>query len=912
MNKRIISLLLCILLIAGMLPRAAQALTTITDVELFGLVKPEDGQHPASMTISSDAPYTLYRTIWWNATDDVEVASTDTFKGGVQYYARAVLQAKSGYAFPDDASELSSVTIDGTDSLVDSCYYNKGTGRFSVYTTTFLTPGGTVISDVDVLGFVKPAGGAHPAEMTAAEDAPYEISIFYWYDAANAYKMDASDTFTTGGSYYAYIELTPKIGYIFPKDYAELASVTFDGDPAEMGGPLCSIRSDGTLVLYSRIQTAVEPSVITEIALTGLAEPVEGAHPAEMTAAEDAPYEIYSFYWYDVTDAYAMDALDAFKAGNQYYAYIELAPKSGYTFPNAYSDLTDVTFDGSASEVDGDQCWIRSDGILVLFSRPQTAAELITSVEIGNFMRPVIGLEPPVPSVADDAPYDIDTYFWWNVTSNYAMTSGTFEESMTYYLEIVLTPKSGYTFPETFADLDSVTLSGSDEYLDNVTSAIHANTLTLDTFWMASGDPIEIDQVNIDLILPVAGEHPVGMSVAADAPYVLTGYAWVKLEDGVEVDPSDTFEAGTEYYAYAELEPKSGYTFPSHIEDLSEVAFDGRSEYVDTYNYEPGLRVYTVAFTADPPETITEVALTGLTWPVVGALPELPAAVADAPFTIINVYWTNETDGYEMTTGVFEAGKDYYATVTLSPKYGYVFPASFGELAGVTFDGSSRYVDTDNSDIDAGDLAVRSRTFTASDMPVITAVEISGFEEPKYGAHPSTLTVASDAPYTIDYYWYDELNDKHLTDSDVFEEGTYYWADILIVPKSGYTLPADIGDLSGATFDGSTEFVDLANSKIEFGWLWLVSETFTVAVEPAIKTVSRGEDTVNYTLEGTPPAGSALIAAAYDANGRFIGCAVQADPDETPVPLEAPADADVRAFLVDADDRPLCEPVDAP
>ena len=114
----------------------------------------------------------------------------------------------------------------------------------------------------------------------------------------------------------------------------------------------------------------------------------------------------------------------------------------------------------------------------------------------------------------------------------------------------------------------------------------------------------------------------------------------------------------------------------------------------------------------------------GSALPVTGAMPEMPAVASNEPYEIIYVGWTNETDGFEMAAGAFEGGKDYHVTVTLRPKSGWVFPDSFAELERVSFDDSTDYVDADNSEINMGDLTVRSRTFRASSDPVITTVEI--------------------------------------------------------------------------------------------------------------------------------------------------------------------------------------------
>lgn len=112
----------------------------------------------------------------------------------------------------------------------------------------------------------------------------------------------------------------------------------------------------------------------------------------------------------------------------------------------------------------------------------------------------------------------------------------------------------------------------------------------------------------------------------------------------------------------------------------------------------------------------------------------------------------------------------------------------------------------------------------------------------------------------------------------------------------------------GITFDGCTLTAPSPYS-IADGSVWdeagIAAEVYVVP--DVITEVKRSGDRFTYALSGEIPEGAQLLAAAYDAAGRMIAataCAAGAGS----FTLAVQADAAVKAFLVGANDAPLCAP----
>ncbi len=227
----------------------AEAKSTITSVNVNGLVQPLIGEHPQEVTVSSSAPYTIKEAYWYNDTNDRRMTTADVFEAGKRYYLRVALEPKSSYTFPKSFSALSSATFDGSTSQVDTEASRIEDGNLILFSIDYDLP--KLITDVDLIGFVRPSAGQTPATVAVPSGAHYKISSQSWYNRNDGEYMSSSSTFDANKKYCLEIVLEPLSGYAFPSEFSELASCTFNGSTYEVDSEFCYVSSYGSLTVYS-------------------------------------------------------------------------------------------------------------------------------------------------------------------------------------------------------------------------------------------------------------------------------------------------------------------------------------------------------------------------------------------------------------------------------------------------------------------------------------------------------------------------------------------------------------------------------------------------------------------------------------------------------------------------------------
>ena len=107
--KRILSVLLCLLLLCSLLPLAVSAATTVSSLSLT-IVEPQAGQVPARTATWNGDGYSVYSVDWLDITADRYLEGTETFQSGHQYQVQIWVEAMSGYEFKYTNSYTPSVT----------------------------------------------------------------------------------------------------------------------------------------------------------------------------------------------------------------------------------------------------------------------------------------------------------------------------------------------------------------------------------------------------------------------------------------------------------------------------------------------------------------------------------------------------------------------------------------------------------------------------------------------------------------------------------------------------------------------------------------------------------------------------------------------------------------------------------
>ena len=188
------------------------------------------------------------------------------------------------------------------------------------------------------------------------------------------------------------------------------------------------------------------------------------------------------------------------------------------------------------------------------------------------------------------------------------------------------------------------------------------------------------------------------------------------------------------------------------------------------------LRTWTIDTTNRKPDVaISTSAIAGVTAPVRDATPV--TTVTETTYYTGTITWSSSPE-------TFAASTAYTATITLTPKPGYILtgvPANFFTVAGAT---------TTN----AADSGVVTAVFPATADPTqIATAAIAGVTAPVRGATPVT-TVTETTSYTGTVTW----SSSPVT----FAASTAYTATITLTPKAGYTfagVAANFFTVTGAT-----------------------------------------------------------------------------------------------------------------
>ncbi len=109
----------------------------VFDVGFTGLDIPKSKQTPDFYVVPNDgSKYYVERVEWYDENND-KMSSTDTFKAGKKYMARTVLNAKDGYAFPDNPENLPLTMTGSVNGMaVSSIYFNGQKSLLLVYEFT--------------------------------------------------------------------------------------------------------------------------------------------------------------------------------------------------------------------------------------------------------------------------------------------------------------------------------------------------------------------------------------------------------------------------------------------------------------------------------------------------------------------------------------------------------------------------------------------------------------------------------------------------------------------------------------------------------------------------------------------------------------------------------------------------------
>ena len=243
-----------------------------------------------------------------------------------------------------------------------------------------------------------------------------------------------------------------------------------------------------------------------------------------------------------------------------------------------------------------------------------------------------------------------------------------------------------------------------------------------------------------------------------------------------------------------------------------------------------------------PDKPISIAAIDGVTPPVAGATPAT---------TIVETAQYTGTIAWSPVDATFDYSTIYTATITLTPKTGFILTgvaANFFTVAG-----------TSSPAINLANSGVITAVFPATGAPTtINIAAIDGVTPPVVGATPAT-TIVETAQYTGKIVW---------SPADAtFDYSTTYTATITLTPKTGFTLtgiPANFFTVAGSSFPATNS----ANSGVimaEFPMTGAAATTINIAAIDGV----------------TPPVAGATPATAIIETAQYTGTIVWSPADVT-------------------------------
>lgn len=254
--KRIVSLILCAVLLVGILPCSAFAVTTLDKVSVT-LSYPESGKLPPSTATCNGSGYSIYDIEWEDLDENRYLEPGEKIQAGHEYLATIWVEADSGYEFraANDNTPSISATVNGEDAEVAKAYEYKA---WAMMTMTYYfepVPPKGWLHRVD-LTVPTPVAGEKPDYTKIEGTGYYSGNVYFsgntdenmvngiaWYVVGGDELSPNSAVFAENTAYRFHCLLFPQEGYRFTdltrvfvngkqanamRDYATFMSVKFD------------------------------------------------------------------------------------------------------------------------------------------------------------------------------------------------------------------------------------------------------------------------------------------------------------------------------------------------------------------------------------------------------------------------------------------------------------------------------------------------------------------------------------------------------------------------------------------------------------------------------------------------------------------------------------------------------------
>ena len=584
-----------------------------------------------TVTVPTDANYTLESFDIYGYSDDHESADSDRFQENFKYSLNYYLVPKDGYVFTYDTK----VKVGDTEA---NFHNEQGGLRLYGWKEYAFTVEEIFLRD---LPNTIEAGQAEIPPVRLSGDQ-VRISDVKWVDAS---KQQTVTQFEEGKSYF----LAVTVDAVAPRKF--VGDPQLDINWSELHGEFVK-RSDTQAVVYVPYSLLPDAGDL-RITVTGLQV---GKDVSELTAtvAGNATVESIAVFdhVYDPEDrSYSNIPMESGKLekGHNYNIMVSLRPAEGYRFKGEGL----VTVNGKDASI-----WGMSDDTMNVVTYYSTC-EQITSAKV-TMTTPAAGKDAPAPKVDSSANYTVE-YQWYDETDGYMEHSGKLVKGHVYNLYICLRPKTGYAF----ADDCAITLNGQKErFYISSEGGIYADL----------GQRYSFREKISKIELP-AMPKSISKGDTLSAEYTVSGknYTltadWMRFNGGEPVGATKA-DWDDVYVLTFNVQAKTGYEFT----DDCKIYLNGK-EADEIYQYAGGdyasvSRIFFVNY--------GEIQRVDVTVPKLEeGVPPYVTVPGDANYTLAEWAWAENSDGdFRNDHDIVEQlhkGKFVYLGMMLEPKEGYAF-----------------------------------------------------------------------------------------------------------------------------------------------------------------------------------------------------------------------------------------------
>ena len=644
--KKLAALCLALVMVLGIgvptVANAEEGSNVIDVVEVNGVQEAVVGEVASdAMTVPEGANY--YFTTWGNGWYDWTAEEGENswlkdregeqvFEDGHKYEMKVFVEPNEGYVF----TEGTVMKING--EIVDA--YVNVDGQYVSWGKEYSFCEQVDRVELTNVPTAEIGGKATTEGITIPEDAKYEITQKAWYEVPREgahVQLEEGTVFEKGKEYRLQISVQPKRGFELSEGY----EITVNGETPDEYWGLNTIYVSQNYSFLDKLDKI-------EINNVPVAEVGGKATTQGVTIPEGAKYAVSDISWYNYTKDEYLDEGDVFEKGNVYNLELAIEAAEGYEF----AEDTKAIVNGETltyCDVNGHKAYIYEEYSFV---------EMINKIEINNAPIAEIGKEAIIAgiTVPEGAYYEIDYEYteWYNETTEEDIT--VFEDGNRYSLCIAISAKEGYGFAE-----DAVVLVNGEEVYEEVYLHRDWGEIYCEYSFLEQIDKIEIlEELPEAEVGATAGSGE--LEVPANANYTVK-FAW--MTNGSD-EFIGKFEAGEAYVLAVEIEVAEGCEFTEDVVvtvagktvDTPFITNDGRSYlFAKTYDFGDNT-IDKIEITATEPKAGEKISVDNV------KVPE------GAKYEIVYAAWCNAKTGRELTTGIFEEGKQYQLMVVVETEPG--------------------------------------------------------------------------------------------------------------------------------------------------------------------------------------------------------------------------------------------------